>query len=57
MSEVHFEIFRQQGKSGGWALVEALEDRESAIKRAKLTGLKRNARTLQQHTPKEDNMR
>src|ERR1051326_8848813 len=36
MSEVHFEIFRQQGKSGGWALVEALEDRESAIKRAKL---------------------
>src|SRR5678815_1943491 len=36
MSDVHFEIFRQQGKGGGWALVEALEDREGAIKRAKL---------------------
>ena len=36
MSEVHFEIFRQQGRGGGWALVEAMEDRESAIKRAKL---------------------
>jgi hypothetical protein len=36
MSEVHFEIFRQQGKSGGWSLVEALDDREAAIKRAKL---------------------
>jgi epoxyqueuosine reductase len=30
--------------------------RRSAIKRAKLTGLQRNARTLQQHTPKEDNL-
>ena len=36
MSEVHFEIFRQQGKGGGWALVEAMEDREAAIKAAKL---------------------
>src|ERR1043165_651672 len=36
MSEVHFEIFRQQGKGGGWALVEAHEDREAAIKVAKL---------------------
>src|SRR3954469_3978029 len=36
MSEGHFEIFRQQGKGGGWALVEAHEDREAAIKLAKL---------------------
>ena len=36
MSQVHFEIFRQQGKGGGWALVEAHEDREAAIKVAKL---------------------
>lgn len=35
MAEVHFEIFRQQGKSGGWALVEAMEDRETAVKAAK----------------------
>ena len=37
MSQVHFEIFRQQGKSGGgWALVEAMEDRDAAIDTAKL---------------------
>ena len=29
--------------------------RRSAIKRAKLAGLKRNARTLLDHTPKKDN--
>ena len=37
MSEVHFEIFRQQGKSGGgWSLVEAMEDRQAALDRARL---------------------
>jgi hypothetical protein len=37
MSQVHFEIFRQQGKGGGgWSLVEAMEDRDAAIGRAKL---------------------
>jgi hypothetical protein len=35
MSQVHFEIFRQQGKSGGWSLVEAMEDREGALARAR----------------------
>jgi len=36
MSQVHFEIFRQQGKSGGWALIEAMDDRDAAINAAKL---------------------
>jgi hypothetical protein len=36
MSEVHFEIFRQQGKGGGWSLVEAMEDRDAAVARARL---------------------
>ncbi|HXJ01206.1 MAG TPA: hypothetical protein VNH44_08275 [Micropepsaceae bacterium] len=36
MSQVHFEIFRQQGKSGGgWSLVEAMEDRQAALDRAR----------------------
>jgi hypothetical protein len=35
MSQVHFEIFRLVGKGGGWALVEALEDREAAVGLAK----------------------
>ena len=35
MSQVHFEIYRQQGKGGGWALVEALEERTTAIDRAR----------------------
>jgi hypothetical protein len=36
MSQVHFEVFRQQGKSGGgWSLVEAMEDREAALDRAR----------------------
>jgi hypothetical protein len=34
-SEVHFEIFRQQGRGGGWSLVEALEEREAALERAR----------------------
>ena len=36
MSQVHFEIFRQQGKSGGWSLIEAMEDREAALERARV---------------------
>jgi hypothetical protein len=36
MSQVHYEIFRQVGASGGWALIEALEDRQAAIDRARL---------------------
>ena len=35
MPQVHYEIFRQQGRGGGWALVEALESRETAVERAK----------------------
>jgi hypothetical protein len=35
MSQVHFEIFRQQGKSGGWSLAEAMEDRDAALARAR----------------------
>ncbi|HEY4264689.1 MAG TPA: hypothetical protein VGM72_05180 [Micropepsaceae bacterium] len=35
MSQVHFEIFRQQGKSGGWSLAEAMEDREAALERGR----------------------
>jgi hypothetical protein len=36
MSQVHFEIFRQVGKSGGWSLFEAMEDRDTALERARL---------------------
>jgi hypothetical protein len=35
MPQVHYEIFRQVGKGGGWALVEALEDRGAALKLAR----------------------
>src|SRR5262249_10584767 len=35
MAQVHFEIFRQQSKSGGWALLEAVDDRDAAVERAK----------------------
>jgi len=35
MSQVHFEIFRQVGKGGGWALAEALDNRDAAISRAR----------------------
>jgi hypothetical protein len=36
MSQIHFEIFRQHGKSGGWSLVEAMENRDAAVTRAKI---------------------
>jgi len=36
MSQVHFEIFRQQGRGGGWSLVEVAEDRGAAVVNAKL---------------------
>jgi hypothetical protein len=35
MADVHFEVFRQQGKGGGWSLTEAFKDREQAIAAAK----------------------
>lgn len=35
MSDVHFEVFRQQGKGGGWALSEAFKQRDAAIASAK----------------------
>lgn len=35
MPQVHFEIFRQQGRGGGWTLVEACENRITAIDQAK----------------------
>lgn len=35
MSEVHFEIFRQQRKGGGWSLFEAVDNREAAVQRAR----------------------
>ena len=35
MAHVHYEVFRQTGRSGGWSLVEAVEDREVALRRAK----------------------
>ncbi|HYM18589.1 MAG TPA: hypothetical protein VEU06_08505 [Micropepsaceae bacterium] len=35
MSDVHYEVFRQQGKGGGWALFEAIANRDAAIARAK----------------------
>src|SRR5215467_13031451 len=35
MSDVHYEVFRQQGKGGGWSLFEAISDRDAAITRAK----------------------
>src|SRR5258706_15236706 len=36
MAQVHFEVFRQTRRGGGWALVEALEQRDEAVKYAKL---------------------
>jgi hypothetical protein len=35
MSEVHFEIFRQNQATGTWSLVEALENRDQALERAR----------------------
>jgi hypothetical protein len=35
MSEVHFEIFRQNQATGTWSLVEALESRDQALERAR----------------------
>ena len=35
MSEVHFEIFRQNHATGSWALVEVLENRDQALERAR----------------------
>ena len=35
MGDVHYEIFRQVGKGGGWSLVEAMEDRDAAVDRAR----------------------
>src|SRR5882672_9106717 len=35
MSEVHFEVFRQTRRGGGWALVEVMAQREEAVKHAK----------------------
>src|SRR5258706_7757299 len=36
MAQVHFEVFRQAKRGGGWALVEALDQRDEAVKYAKL---------------------
>lgn len=36
MAQIHFEIFCRQGKGGGWALVEAVDDRDAALERARL---------------------
>jgi hypothetical protein len=35
MSEVHFEVFRQMRRGGGWALVEVIAQRDEAVKYAK----------------------
>jgi hypothetical protein len=35
MPQVHYEIFRQQGRSESWSLVEAVENRATALARAK----------------------
>src|SRR6516165_849738 len=35
MSEIHYEVFRQQGKGGGWSLVEAIAGRDAAVARAR----------------------
>lgn len=35
MTEVHFEVFHARTRSSSWALVEALDDREAALARAK----------------------
>jgi hypothetical protein len=35
MSDVHFEIFRQNHATGSWALVEVLENRDQALERAR----------------------
>ena len=36
MSQVHFEVFRQTRTGGGWALVEAIAQRDEAVTYAKL---------------------
>jgi hypothetical protein len=36
MTQVHYEIFRQVGRDGSWALMEAIETRDAAIARARL---------------------
>ncbi len=36
MAQVHFEVFRQAKRGGGWALVEALDQRDEAVKYAKV---------------------
>ena len=35
MSEIHFEVFRQTRRGGGWALVEVMAQRDEAVKYAK----------------------
>jgi hypothetical protein len=35
MSEIHYELFRQHGKGGGWSLIEANPNRDAAVARAK----------------------
>jgi hypothetical protein len=35
MSQVHFEVFRQHRGKGSWSLVEALENRDAALERAR----------------------
>ena len=35
MAEVHYEIFRMVGRGGGWSLVEAVAQRDVALKQAK----------------------
>ncbi len=35
MSDIHFEVFRQQRGTGNWSLVEAFENRDSAMERAR----------------------
>ena len=35
MTEIHFEVFHAQGRASDWSLVEALEDRDAALARAK----------------------
>src|SRR5258706_14498061 len=36
MAQVHFEVFRQAKRGGGWALVEAMDQRDEAVKYAKV---------------------
>lgn len=35
MSQVHFEVFRQERGSGSWSLVESLENHDEALERAR----------------------